>query len=268
MSKYRCPVCGATHREMPDQCRLCGQQMGSSAVVGDFSGSRQVVAQRKGLGGIMVFAIVGVVVLAVALAYAGLGPGAKQIDQGIARIGLKPRANGWSELSDPVGRFAADMPTNQREESRGVASPLSTNKATSWTVNLSDETLVTIAYVQLDSSGTTSTTAPPASDVPAKTVDVALLQSRAMGARMKEFLTNNGAKDVKVTDSGFAGYNAQFIEATRYQDSALPGRELYVRGTVFVRGDTAYLVWLRSIYPPNKLDETWTNVTQNFFLLP
>ena len=267
MSKYRCPVCGATHREMPDQCRLCGQLMGTSAVVGDFSGSRQVVVQRKGLGGIMLFAILGVVVLAVILAYAGLGPGAKQIDEGIAKIGLKPRANGWTELSDPNGRFATDFPSNDRKENREVASPFSTNKANNWTVNLSDETLVTVEYVKLDASGTTSTTAPPATDQPAKPVDAALLQAREMGARMKEYLTNNGAKEVKVTDSGFAGYNAQYIEATRYQDPALPSRELYVRGTLFVRGDTVYLVWLRSIYPQDKLNTTWVNVTQNFFLL-
>ena len=76
-----------------------------------------------------------------------------------------------------------------------MASPFSANKANNWTVNLSDETLVTVEYVKLDASGTTSTTAPPATDQPAKPVDAALLQAREMGARMKEYLTNNGAKE-------------------------------------------------------------------------
>ncbi len=114
MSKYRCPVCGATHKDQPTKCRLCGQDMsGSSTVPAYTGGSRQADEKQGGLGSLALIAIVGVLaigVLAIVLGFTGSNsfidnirdkiPGL-QIDQE-RRVDHPRRSVGW--VRRPVAR--------------------------------------------------------------------------------------------------------------------------------------------------------------------
>lgn len=262
MAKYRCPVCGATHREMPEMCRLCGQLMGENSVVGDFSGNIQTAVQRKGLGGIVFLVILGVVALVVGLALAGVGPGAKQIDTVVNKVGLKPRATGWTELRDEEGKFSTDFPSNDQKQDKDYTSPFSSNKATRWSVNLSGDTIVEVQYVKLDGAGTTTTAA--GSQGSTKTAP-ALLRIREIGAEYKTFLESNGAKVSSMVDDGPFGYPAQYIEARRVQSSEIPGKDLNMKAYIFVRGDTLFLVASESVFGLDKM-EAFDNLRQNFIL--
>ena len=73
MSKYRCPVCGATHKEEPYVCRMCGYRIAEnmgSLEVGD-TGTKPLIRTRSGFGRPILVALLGVVVLVVAAV--GLG---------------------------------------------------------------------------------------------------------------------------------------------------------------------------------------------------
>ncbi len=112
---YRCPVCGATHKDLPEACRLCGQMMGPDATVGEPHVSTMSVEDKKGLAGIvgvMVLLVVAVVVAAVLL---GVVPGTKSIDSVRSKVGLSSTPDGWSRFDYPEGGFSVELPDGNRK---------------------------------------------------------------------------------------------------------------------------------------------------------
>ena len=75
MAKYRCPICGAAHKEPPTHCRLCGQDMRDAAFVPMTpKGARVATKQRKGtlrIGVLGALAVLAILVLALVLGFRG-----------------------------------------------------------------------------------------------------------------------------------------------------------------------------------------------------
>lgn len=245
MAKYRCPVCGATHKTMPEKCRLCGQTMGPDAVVGDFTGSRADTSQRKGVLGIAGLVILGIVVLIAILVVLGIAPGSRQVESVTRNIpGLPNQGNdGWSSLSDPTGGFVAEFPGGERKQQSGVTLPVSSQPATKWSVNLSDDTIVFVAYAPIDTNDlagnavdATGTTLSPKARV------------RRIADRWTESLEAQGAKVDKREETGVGGYPALYLEIRNVKDPAIPGKTFYIRALVTAREDTVYVVGTQSVY--------------------
>ena len=264
MSKYRCPVCGATHRDMPDACRLCGQKMAEGAVVGDFSGSRDVIAKRKGLGGMVAIAILIVVVIAVGLAWAGIGPGGRQVDQVIAQapIPLKARADGWSELREEEGRFIVDMPTNGRERvtpEQKFFGAESTEVA--WVVKLGSDTLIEARFLDLPEAMYAE--AFPGGTIPA---DGGRAFIRTLTENMVAEQIAAGGKVVRNEDSAFAGVASQRVELRNVTSPELKKSDLHVEAVYFLVGKRLYVLSTESIYTKDRSDQ-FTPLVQNFQLI-
>jgi hypothetical protein len=111
MSKYRCPVCGAAHKEPPDKCRLCGQVMTEGAQV-DTPLSREAPPPERGIGGIA-FALIGVVlVIAILFILLGLTPANKAIDNVKSKIPVvgQQTCDGCEQLRDDEAPFTVVLP--------------------------------------------------------------------------------------------------------------------------------------------------------------
>ncbi len=260
MPKYRCPVCGATHREMPDFCRLCGQQMGEEVSVGDFKGARTVVVQKKGLGGIMFMAIGLVVLIAVGLAVLGIGPGGTQIDKLTSKLPGVSRPTGWTELRDEDGKFVVNFPSNGRKQNKDATNPITGEKGTSWSVLLSEETLITVTYAKTAGAGTTTTTAAPAGSAAPR--DPALVRIRGIGETYAEKLKTDSGLVSKRDDQNAFGFAAQYIEAANQTDPAIKNR-VNLRSMFWIRDDTMYVIEVRSVYSIDKMTQ-FDNVLQSF----
>jgi hypothetical protein len=112
--KYRCPVCGATHKSMPQHCRLCGQDMGPEVQASQIVQPRYIEERRSGLGVFIVIAVV--LVLAVAGVFVALQliPGTNQVEQLANKAGLSQTPDGWSQFVYPEGGVAVDLPEGTR----------------------------------------------------------------------------------------------------------------------------------------------------------
>lgn len=245
MAKYRCPVCGATHKERPENCRLCGQSMSEGAIVGDFSGNRQDIGDKKGLSGIVLAVIGGVLVLVLVLVLLGLAPGSRQVESVTRNIPGVPvnDSDGWSELSDPEGGFVTRFPGGERQKQAGVAVPSFTGTGTKWSVNLGDETIVFVTYVPADPEDRPGT----AADETGTT-----LSGKARVNRIAEDYTAaleaQGAKVDKKEEVVVGGYPAVYLEIRNVKDPAIPGKSFYDRILLIGREDVVYLVGTQSIY--------------------
>lgn len=113
--KYRCPVCGATHKDLPEQCRLCGQKMGPEAAVGASVSARVDVEQKRGIGaivGVVILLVVAIVAIAV---LTGAVPGLKSIDAAKNKVGFGTNDDGWSRFDYPAGGFSVEFPEGDRK---------------------------------------------------------------------------------------------------------------------------------------------------------
>lgn len=244
MAKYRCPVCGATHKELPDNCRLCGQKMGPDAVVGDFSGSRHVAEKKKGVAGIAIAVVVGVLALILVLVLLGVAPGSKQVESVARNIpGLPTQGDdGWSELTSPEGGFTAKFPGGMREQQSGVVLPVAAAPGTLYSANLSDDTIVFVGYAPLDEADKAGAAGQTGTTLSGKA------RARQIADRYAASFEAQGAKVDKRDETGVGGLPAVYVEMRNVKDPQLPGKTLYVRALVVPRGDTVYVIGTKSVY--------------------
>jgi len=114
MAKYRCPSCGATHKDAPSSCRLCGYIMdGSVEMPVGGAQARAPIQKKGGLGGIALIGLLVVVLLgagAVVFHYtSGNATVAKVIDK---LPGQSAPPDGWKVVTDAEGGFTVLLPPN------------------------------------------------------------------------------------------------------------------------------------------------------------
>ena len=152
MANYPCPVCGASHKSPPYKCRLCGQLMGEDADLGDFTGSRQVAAKRKGVGGIAIAVAIGVIVIAVAAVIIGLLPGRESLSSVANRVPVlsdERTKAGWVVLDASDEGFTVEMPSETPEQATVTRTYLGTpHQVQVWTAWIGEDTLVEVAVAR------------------------------------------------------------------------------------------------------------------------
>lgn len=228
MSKDRCPRCGATHKDEVAHCRLCGMDMsGTKIPIGEIKG-RAATSGKKGLGGIAVFGIVGVLIvaaLAVAFGLSGDDSGVDAITDNIPGV-QGQTSDGWEPLIDESGGFVVSMPGTATQTTVPFA-PAEDGEATVWTSTINDEIAVTVAYADL----------PPA---PEGTSDAARLEAVADDwAAANDTVVRNAA------ESAFKGLEAIDVSL---RDTEVDGEQANARAFFFVRDDRVHIVMVESIF--------------------
>lgn len=231
MSKYRCPVCGATHKQQPDKCRLCGQVMTEGTIINETTTPREAPMAERGIGGIA-FALIGLVLLiAVAFILLGLTPANKTIDSLKNKLPVvgQQTGDGWEQLRADDGPFTVDLPGGERvKETFDYLPALNNGKLNMWTAKIGSDTKIQVAYGKVDVNE---------ADTAKKKLDI-------LGDQYVKDIGNNVKVD-KRTDTGFAGLPALSLELRGLK---LDGKDAYQRAWLILRGDTIYIVSVTSIY--------------------
>lgn len=228
MSKYRCPICGATHKEQPVKCRLCGQNLTSESAVPNYTGGTKVVVEdKKGLGGIMLIAIGGVVVLGLLALALGLAPSNSFIDKVRDKIpGLQAKSgDGWQAIDEPDGAFTATWPA--QPEKRFIPYPAAAaDRMTMVVAPLGTETELSVSYGKVTRQNDESAKA-------------ALQRFGDLWAQQTGFKIDTR------TETSFAGYPALMIEGS---GGHLNDKPAYQKALLVLKGDELYVIQSVSIY--------------------
>ncbi len=228
MSKYRCPVCGAPHKDPVARCRLCGQDMSTpTAVPAGPGGARQAAGPKKGIGVFVLAAIAIVVVLVGGALFLGLTRDSEAVDQVTQQIpGMNETSDGWVAIEDLDGRFTAWMPPgNTSDASAADAAPSAAGR---WVGELGDETTVSIAYY----------------DVGAGDGESAISRLNAFA---EDLAAGRPTAELNrpTTETSFAGYPALQI-SLRYPG---PGEARESKILLVLKGERIYLLESYSVYP-------------------
>ncbi len=176
MANYRCPVCGANHKEFQANCRLCGQSMNPNFIPQDIQAGAQMRQSKRGMKGLVLIGIVVVIcVVAIALLF-GLVAGNKQLDSAKDLVIPGGNKDGWSTLTcsssgdatnackvDPGYDFSVSLPGDRTTSVSSFPGTVD-GKLTVWTSKISNDTIITVGYGKVDPAagatvGTALTTA-------------------------------------------------------------------------------------------------------------
>lgn len=278
MPSYRCPACGANHKEFQPQCRLCGQSLSSTEAA---VAATQVVAAGPGgksIKGVVLLGI-GAVVIVVAIALVfGLVAGNKSLDRARDKVLPGTLQDGWSALTDPDGGFSVNLPGDRTKATATVTYPVVGGKTTEWTAKVGKDTTLTVGYGTVERPATlTQTSALTPAMVQqylrqllnitcAKTVSAPTTASTVAGAPAVEpacvdyQFADSKTPITTISDTALAGMPAITLSYTKSNPS---GTDTYVRLTIGLRGDKVFYVMTESIY---KDAEQFDRMTESFVI--
>jgi hypothetical protein len=247
--KYRCPVCGATHKNMPQQCRLCGQQMGPEVTVGQTVQPRYVEESRSGLGVFIVIAVVLVIGLVGVFIALQLIPGTQQVEQLANKAGLNATPDGWSNYLYADGGFSVDLPDGTRQ---------TTFKDGVYTL---DELIGTETHISV-----TATRVLPATEYATRTYstdqDPQIEAKRYIRGLADDFeatvLADQGKVDKRSDDTAVVGVPAVYFELRNVKDTYTDLRtdqRLSGRAVMFVKDGVLYTIRVTSVYDYTNLPQ-------------
>jgi hypothetical protein len=235
MAKYRCPICGANHKDPVHQCRLCGAVMDDTV---DHAGAvalraRPTTEKKKGLAG---FALVGVITVAVILLLA-IVMGFTTGDLSVAKVRdkipfLRTTSDGWMKVDDPEGGFTVEMPSS-RQTTSAVFEAATNGRLTGWTATIGSETTLVVLYGKVAMQ-------------PDETSTAAL--QRLVDKDVSDTKAAAGTRQVKLekqTETNFRGYPAIEYEISGRD---VYGKYGYEKAIVFMKGDEFYSLASLSIY--------------------
>jgi hypothetical protein len=232
MSKYRCPVCGAAHKESPEKCRLCGLSMRVISSVPISTETKQVATKKKGIADVGLFAIGGVVLLALIFVILGFTGSNSFLENLRDKIPGSGGNDGWQEIDDGDGGFTARLPEDN--ERRTTPFPLAANgRLEQWVAPISAETELSISYAHLDPL-------PGGNDWSSLFGEEAAL----------DLADTLGGRATQITESSFRGYPivSTTITGLRMEDSGGTSQVASAKAYIVLRGDTAFIIQSKSVY--------------------
>jgi hypothetical protein len=234
MSKYRCPLCGATHKDPADRCRLCGQSMAPGGVATSTQPVAQSVRAQRGIKGTVVIGlglVLGVLVLAIVF---GVARENTQIRK--AKDLVVGEADGWTTQVDDQGKFSVELPGTRTRESEPSAAT-DDHKITAWHASLGDDGQVTVGWGKVSPALTNGVLATPA----------AYLYLRE--TVVPRWLAGNGlTSDFVTTQEGAAaGLPAVTLHTTQAR-LKFGGQDAYGHLTFALNGTTLYVLQVVTIY--------------------
>jgi hypothetical protein len=240
MTMYRCPICGANHKQQIANCRLCGQNMSGEMIP---VGTVHVAAPIQTKGGIkgIVFLAVGAVVLIVAAAV-GLGlVRSNSVIEGAKNAVVGNDADGWTVQADAAGRYSIQLPGNRTNET--VDFPSTDNgKLNIWTAKVGNDIVLHVGFGPVTPPA--ATTGAGGSVIPQTATLQLFLQQLAA-----KWMAQNGLTDQLVTtaETGIGGLPAYTVRSNAAKFT-LNTQDAYMQAAFMLRGTTLYVIETTSIY--------------------
>lgn len=270
MSKYRCPICGATHKRYQPNCRLCGQSLAAENIPTAMPKAATAVAASSSIKGVFwIGALVVLLLIAGAIAF-GFVQSNRTIEAA-KEVVLQQNVDGWSPLvcsvegtsteatptcTVPAGQgFSVELP-GDRTKSNTPFAPASGAKMQTWSTTISTDTLLETVFAPVTDPQTGA--APVSGDKLAfDRIAAEWLASKGLSRAVDD----TGSADVLVQETSFQGYPARIL-TTPTSDVALNGEDAYLRTMLVMRDDVLFVIQSTSIYeasePFDRMVETLT----------
>lgn len=124
MATYRCPECGASHKEHVPNCRLCGAPLDIPVTVRTVTVDRQIAAERferKGMGHFIVIGVIIVIAIGLAAFFIG-GIDNSPVRSAIYKLPFvdPPVEDTWFEWADPDEVMIVEVPAIMESEDDAI----------------------------------------------------------------------------------------------------------------------------------------------------
>lgn len=256
MSKYRCPICGAVHKQYQPNCRLCGQSLsGENIPVNAPKAATPGSANTSIKGVFFIGALVVIVILVAAVAF-GVVQSNRAIESA-KEVVLQENTDGWSPLVCVVeGTSTETTPTCTVPQGQGFSVELPGDRTKSitpfalaegqkmetWSTTISDDTLLEVVFAPV-TDPQTGAPADPKDELALQRIADAWLQTKGLTRETDA----TGASEVKVDETTFRGHPALII-TTPSSDVTLKNEDAYLQTMLVLRGDVLFVVQTTSIY--------------------
>lgn len=148
MAKYRCPTCGAPHKELTDQCRQCGAMMDPSmkAMPTAVQADAELPADKyspKGISHFILWGALGIIIVlggAIALGVGSDDDGIQWVRDNVPGLGADPD-DGWVAWEDPDEVVATSTPGDLTADGEFPVSDF-----TAFTREVGDTQVVAVGY--------------------------------------------------------------------------------------------------------------------------
>jgi hypothetical protein len=256
MSKYRCPICGAVHKQYQPQCRLCGQSLSAENIpVGAPKAATPAGSNTSIKGVFFIGALVVLVILVGAVAF-GVVQSNRAIETAKEVI-VNENTDGWSPLvcategasteatptcTVPQGQgFSVELP-GDRTKSNTAFALAAGQKMETWSTPISDDTLLEVIFAPV-TDPQTGAAADPKDKLALQRIADAWLATKGLSREVD----STGDSDVKITETSFRGHPALVI-TTPSSDVTIGGEDAYLQTMLVLRGDVLFVVQTTSIY--------------------
>jgi hypothetical protein len=243
MAKYRCPSCGASHKEPTSTCRLCGYIMDGTVEMPAGGIVTKAPAEKKGgLGGFLLIGLLIVVVLGVGAVVLHVTSSNNDVNKVVDKLpGVSTAPDGWKTVTDAEGGFTVSLPPNPVPTS--VKFPSADNgQLTGWLATIGQppqvDTQLYVIYGKVH---------PKPGEKSADTV------SRLGEAKIAQ---DGGFVESKELTT-YQGYPAITYAINRVK---FEGQQGYENALMFLKGDQLYVVQSLSKYANDPADAEFNQV--------
>ncbi len=255
MANYRCPICGANHKDSVAQCRLCGADMTGRPIPTPFQAAPPPVSTKGSMKG-LVFIGLGIVLV---LGVAGLAFGLVRSNDVIesARVKVLPNhTDGWTAQSEPddknptgtgptgvsVGHFVVELPGDRTRESIPFAGT-NDGKLTVWTAKIGTDYKLQVGW------GPVTPPTPGAGPNGTSADQIPTGQRFLKETIAPAWVTSQGATSTTVTEqdaviSGSPAYIVREVQPT----TTLNGKPAYMQAAFILHKDILYVIQVTTIY--------------------
>lgn len=234
MSSYRCPLCGANHKDAAERCRLCGQSLAPGAVDAAPRAVAKPVRAKRGIKGVVLIGLG----LVVALLVGALAFGVLKADRQVrmAQDLVTGTADGWSTQAEAEGQFQVDLP-GTRTRSAATFAGTDDGTITAWQSSIGDDTEVLAGW---------GTVTPPLTD--GKISNALAVQYLKETVIPRWAVTNGvGEKTGLFREGTIGGLPAVSVETVQPQ-LKVKGKEGFAHVAVALRGTRLYVLQVLTIY--------------------
>ncbi|HVN51622.1 MAG TPA: hypothetical protein VMT43_09330 [Acidimicrobiales bacterium] len=243
MAKYRCPSCGASHKEPTTSCRLCGYIMdGSVEMPTGGIQAKAPIEKKSGMGGIALIGLLIVVVLGVGAVIFRVTSGNSTVTKVIDKLpGVQTAPNGWKTVTDAEGGFTVSLPPDPTATSVKFP-PADNGQLSGWLATIGQtpevDTQLYVVYGKVH---------PKPGEQAVDTV------SRLGNEKM----TQDGGFVESQELTTYQGYPAIRYTINRVQ---FEGQQGYENAMMFLKGDQLFVVESLSKYSGNPADQEFGQV--------
>lgn len=256
MSKYRCPICGATHKQYQPNCRLCGQSLSPENIPTEMPRAATPTSANSSIKGVFLIGLGVVLVLLVGAIAFGVVQSNRTIETA-KEVVLQQNVDGWSRLvcvvegtateSPPTCTVAAgegfsvELPGDRTKSNTPFASAEDAKMET-WSATIGSDSLLEVSFAAITDPATGA--APTSGDKEAfdRIADAWLATKDLTRA-----VSSSGATDVRVQETTFKGHPALLL-TTPSTEVKLNGDDAYLRTLLILRDDVLFVVQTTSIY--------------------